>query len=174
MCLPADTVVQPKDCLAEDYKIHLGRLSENLKLCRKLAEENIKSARDKYKYQHDIRSNLPSYTSAQRVWLYCTKVPPSNAPTLHRKWVGSYCITMTGANHTYRLRNAQTNLAVNSLVNAARLNPYYDPDERPTNHADDLTYHESKLDAEEMDPHGADIAQNKETRKVESKGKIHQ
>ena len=33
--LPIDTVLQPKDHLAQDYKIHLGRVLQNLEVCRK-------------------------------------------------------------------------------------------------------------------------------------------
>ena len=150
MRLPIDTVLQPKDHLAQDYKIHLGRVLQNLEVCRKLAGDNIKAAQDKYKYQHDKRSKLPSYQPAQRVWLYCTKVPPGKAPKLHRKWVGPYYITMLGPHHTYKLRNVHTNLEVKSLVNAARLKPYYDPDDRPTNPPDDLPDHEAELDPEEI------------------------
>ena len=72
MRLPIDTVLQPKDHLAQDYKFHLGRILQNLEVCRKLAGENIKAAQEKYKYQHDKRSQIPSYRPAQRVWLYYT------------------------------------------------------------------------------------------------------
>ena len=150
MRLPIDTVLQPKDHLNQDCKIHLGRILQNLEVCRKLAGENIKAAQDKYKYQHDKRSQLPSFQPAQRVWLYCTKVPPGKAPKLHRKWVGPYYITMIGPNHTFRLRNAQTNLEVKSLVNAARLKPYYDPNDRPTNPPDNLPDPDAELDPEEI------------------------
>ena len=150
MRLPIDTLLQPKDHLNQDCKIHLGRILQNLEVCRKLAGENIKAAQDKYKYQHDKRSQLPSFQPAQRVWLYCTKVPPGKAPKLHRKWVGPYYITMIGPNHTFRLRNAQTNLEVKSLVNAARLKPYYDPNDRPTNPPDNLPDPDAELDPEEI------------------------
>ena len=127
MRLPIDTVLQPKDHLPQDHKVHLSRILQNLEVCRKIAGENIKDAQDKYKYQHDKRSKAPEYRPAQRVWLYCTKVPVGKAPKLHQKWVGPYYITMLGPNHTYRLRNVRTNLEVKSLVNAMRLKPYYDP-----------------------------------------------
>ena len=151
MRLPIDTVLQPKDHLNQDYKVHLGRVLQNLEICRKLAGENIKAAQEKYKHQHDKYSQLPKYRPAQRVWLYCTKVPQGKAPKLHRKWVGPYYITMIGPNHTFRLRNAQTNLEVKSLVNAARLKPYFDPADRPTNPPEDLADHEAELDPEQID-----------------------
>ena len=128
MRLPIDTVLQPKDHLPQDCKVHLSRILQNLEVCRKLAGQNIKEAQDKYKYQYDKRAKVPDYHPAQRVWLYCTKVPTGKAPKLHRKWVGPYYITMLGPNHTYRLRNCKTNAEVKSLVNAMRLKPYYDPE----------------------------------------------
>ena len=151
MRLPIDTVLQPKDHLPQDHKVHLSRILQNLEVCRKIAGENIKDAQDKYKYQYDKRSKVPEYRPAQRVWLYCTKVPVGKAPKLHRKWVGPYYITMMGPNHTYRLRNVRTNLEVKSLVNALRLKPYYDPEDRPTNPPEQLVDNEDELDPEELD-----------------------
>ena len=151
MRLPIDTVLQPKNHLPQDHKVHLSRILQNLEVCRKIAGENIKDAQDKYKYQYDKRSKVPEYRPAQRVWLYCTKVPVGKAPKLHRKWVGPYYITMMGPNHTYRLRNVRTNLEVKSLVNAMRLKPYYDPEDRPTNPPEQLADNEDELDPEELD-----------------------
>ena len=151
MRLPIDTVLQPKDHLPQDHKVHLSRILQNLEVCRKIAGENIKDAQDKYKYQYDKRSKLPEYRPAQRVWLYCTKVPVGKAPKLHRKWVGPYYITMIGPNHTFRLRNVRTNLEVKTLINAIRLKPYYDPEDRPTNPPVELADNEDELDPEELD-----------------------
>ena len=58
---------------------------------------------------------------------------------------------MMGPNHTYRLRNVRTNLEVKSLVNAMRLKPYYDPEDRPTNPPEQLADNEDGLDPEELD-----------------------
>ena len=151
MRLPIDTVLQPKDHLPQDYKVHLSRILQNLEVCRKLAGENIKAAQDKYKYHYDKRAKVPDYRPAQRVWLYCTKVPVGKAPKLHRKWVGPYYITMLGPNYTYRLRNVRTNAEVRSLVNAMRLKPYYDPEDRPTNPPDPLLDNDDELDPEELE-----------------------
>ena len=151
MRLPIDTVLQPKDHLPQDYKVHLSRILQNLEVCRKLAGENIKAAQDKYKYHYDKRAKVPDYRPAQRVWLYCTKVPVGKAPKLHRKWVGPYYITMLGPNYTYRLRNVRTNAEVRSLVNAMRLKPYYDLEDRPTNPPDPLLDNEDELDPEELE-----------------------
>ena len=57
---------------------------------------------------------------------------------------------MIGPNHTFRLRNAQTNLEVKSLVNTIRLKPYYDPNDRPTNPPDELPDPDAELDLEEI------------------------
>ena len=144
-------MLQPKDHLPQDYKVHLSRILQNLEVCRKITGENIKDAQDKYKYQYDKRSKVPDYSPAQRVWLYCTKVPPGKAPKLHRKWVGPYYITMVDPNHTFRLQNVKTNAEIRSLVNAMRLKPYFDSEDRPTNPPEQLVDNEDELDPEELD-----------------------
>ena len=150
MRLPIDTLLQPKDNLSQDYRIHIGKILQNLEICRKLAGENIEAAQQRYKQQYDKYSKTPEYRPAQRVWLFCTKVPVGKAPKLHRKWLGPYYITMLGPNHTYRLRHSKTNKEVKSLVNAMRLKPYYDPDSRPTNVPQELTDDETEYDPDEI------------------------
>ena len=175
MRLPIDTVLQPKDHLPQNCKVHLSRILQNLEVCRKLAGQNIKAAQDKYKHQYDKRTKVPDYHPAQRVWLYCTKVPVGKAPKLHRKWVGPYYITMLGPNHTYRLRNCKTNAEVRSLVNAMRLKPYYDPEDRPTNPPEPLLDSQEELDPEELDQtqrnrNAEDTNKNEENTNVQPKG----
>ena len=58
---------------------------------------------------------------------------------------------MMGLNHTFRLRNVKTNAEVKSLVNAMRLKPYFDPEDRPTYPPDQLVDNEDELDPEELD-----------------------
>ena len=58
---------------------------------------------------------------------------------------------MIGPNHTFRLRNVRTNLEVKTLINAIRLKPYYDPEDRPTNPPVELADNEDELDPEELD-----------------------
>ena len=175
MRLPIDTVLQPKDHLPQNCKVHLSRILQNLEVCRKLAGQNIKAAQDKYKHQYDKSTKVPDYHPAQRVWLYCTKVPVGKAPKLHRKWVGPYYITMLGPNHTYRLRNYKTNAEVRSLVNAMRLKPYYDPEDRPTNPPEPLLDSQEELDPEELDQtqrkrNAEDTNRNEENTNVQPKG----
>lgn len=150
MNLPVDLALQPKDHLPQNYKVHLQKMLHNLEICRKLAKENVARAQQKYKYQYDKYSKMPEYRPADRVWLYCTKVPQGKAPKLHRKWVGPYYITMLGPNFTYRLRHSRTNKEVKSLVNAMRLKPYFDPSSRPTNPPAELAEDDSELDPEEV------------------------
>ena len=151
MRLPIDTVLQPKEHLPQNYKVYLSRILQNLEVCRKLAGDNIKAAQDKYKHQYDKKTKEPDFRSAQRVWLYCTKVPVGKAPKLHRKWVGPYYITMLGPNYTYKLRHCATNKEVKSLVNVMRLKPYFDPENRPTNPPDPFLDNEEQLDPEELE-----------------------
>ena len=116
---------------------------------------------------------MPTFQPADRVWLYCSKVPVGKAPKLHRKWVGPYFISQTGPNHTFKLRNCSDNKEIKSMINATRLKPYYDPADRPTNPPAEWEDFEEDLNAEEL-PQEQDNVPN-ETRqqqpKIQNKGK---
>ncbi|VDI03589.1 Hypothetical predicted protein [Mytilus galloprovincialis] len=126
------------------------RILQNLETSRKIAAKNIKQAQERYKQQYDKKSKEPEFQPAQRVWLYCTKVPVGKAPKLHRKWSGPYYITRIGPNSTYKLRNCATNKEVVSMVNAQRMKPYYDPKDRPTNLPDEFQNDNEELNPEEI------------------------
>ncbi|CAC5393320.1 Transposon Ty3-G Gag-Pol polyprotein,Transposon Ty3-I Gag-Pol polyprotein,Retrovirus-related Pol polyprotein from transposon 297,Retrovirus-related Pol polyprotein from transposon opus [Mytilus coruscus] len=151
MSLPIDTSLVPKDHLTQDNKIFLARILQNMETTRTIAAKNIELARQKYKQNYDKRTKDPGFRPTQRVWLYCTKVPVGKAPKLHRKWVGPYYITRFGPHHTYKLRNCATNKEVKSLVNAQRLKPYHDPEERPTNIPNDMENNMDEHDPDELD-----------------------
>ncbi|VDI32374.1 Hypothetical predicted protein [Mytilus galloprovincialis] len=140
MTLPIDTAFNTKR----------SRILQNLETSRKIAAKNIKQAQERYKQQYDKKSKEPEFQPAQRVWLYCTKVPVGKAPKLHRKWSGPYYITRIGPNSTYKLRNCATNKEVVSMVNAQRMKPYYDPKDRPTNLPDEFQNDNEELNPEEI------------------------
>ncbi|VDI78894.1 Hypothetical predicted protein [Mytilus galloprovincialis] len=151
MCLPIDTSLIPKEHLAQDHRIFLGRILQNLERTRKIASENIEVAQERNKRQYDKNTQEPEFRPTQRVWLYCTKVPVGKAPKLHRKWVGPYYITLVNrSNHTYRIRNCANNKEVKSLVTAHRLKPYYDPNTRPTNPPQEHENDDDELDPDEI------------------------
>ncbi|VDI02172.1 Hypothetical predicted protein [Mytilus galloprovincialis] len=151
MCLPIDTSLIPKEHLAQDHRIFLGRILQNLERTRKIASENIEVAQERNKRQYDKNTQEPEFRPTQRVWLYCTKVPVGKAPKLHRKWVGPYYITLVNrSNHTYRIRNCANNKEVKSLVTAHRLKPYYDPNTRPTNPPPEHENDDDELDPDEI------------------------
>ena len=152
MCLPIDSSLVPKEHLAQDQKIFLGRILQNLERTRKIASENIKLAQERNKQRYDQTAKEPDFFPTQRVWLYCTKVPVGNAPKLHRQWVGPYYITMVNRqNHTYKIRNCANNKEVKSLVSAHRLKPYHDPLTRPTNPPPEHANDDAQLDPDELD-----------------------
>ncbi|CAC5378936.1 Retrovirus-related Pol polyprotein from transposon 297 [Mytilus coruscus] len=151
MSLPIDTSLVPKDHLTQDNKIFLARILQNMETTRTIPAKNIELAQQKYKQNYDKRTKDPEFRPAQRVWLYCTKVPVGKAPKLHRKWVGPYYITRFGPHHTYKLRNCATNKEVKSLVNAQRLKQYHDPEERPTNIPNDMENNMDEHDPDELD-----------------------
>ncbi|CAC5380505.1 unnamed protein product [Mytilus coruscus] len=118
MTLPIDTALIPKDRLAQDHKMFLSRILQNLETSRKIAAKNIEQGQERFKQQYDKKSKEPEFQPAQRVWLFCTKVPVGKAPKLHRKWSEPYHITRIGPHSTYKLRNCATNKEVQSIVNA--------------------------------------------------------
>ncbi|CAC5422696.1 unnamed protein product [Mytilus coruscus] len=147
--LPIDTALIPKDRLAQDHKVFLSRILQNLETSRKIAAQNIEQAQERYKQQYDKKSKEPEFQPAQRVWHYCTKVTVGKAPKLHRKWSGPYYTTCTGPHSTYKLRNCATNKEVQSMMDAQRLKPYCNQKDRPTNIPDPFQGNEDKLDPEE-------------------------
>ena len=130
MHIPIDTALLSKDNLSQNHKVHLNNILKQLEITRKIATENVKAAKVRYKHQFDKRSQVPKFQPAERVWLYCTKVAVGKAPKLHREWVGPYYITQLGPHHTFKVRNCATNKKVKSLVNGVRLKPYYDPERK--------------------------------------------
>lgn len=150
MRLPVDTALTPKCTLSADFRIHLAQLLQNLEISRKIAAKNIENAQEKYKSQYDKRSQSPNYQPADRVWLYCTKVPPGMAPKLHRKWVGPYYISHTGPNNTFKIRKCSDNKEVKAMINATRLKTYHDPADRPTNPQPGYENSQEQLNAEEI------------------------
>jgi hypothetical protein len=152
MRLPIDTSLTPKSTLSAEFKTHLAQVLQNLEIARKIAAENTKLAQEKYKNQYDKHSQPADFKPAERVWLYCTKVPPGMAPKLHRKWVGPYYITLLGPNNTYKLRRCSDNREVKVMVNATRLKHYFDPADRPTNPPPGYENLTEPLNDEEMPP----------------------
>jgi len=150
MRLPLDTALIPKEHLSQGHREFLSSTLHNLEKSRKLAAQDIEAAQQRYKRNHDRRAQPPDFRPAQRVWLYCTKVPLGKAPKLHCKWAGPYYITQVCPKHTFRLRHCSTNKEVKSLVNARRLKHYYDPADRPTNPPLDLGHDDAELDPEEI------------------------
>ena len=173
MRLPIDTALIPKPTLAQDFRRHLSKVLQNLEISRKIAADNIRKAQEKYKEQYDKRSGMPTFQPADRVWLYCSKVPVGKAPKLHRKWVGPYFISQTGPNHTFKLRKCSDNKEIKSMINATRLKPYYDPADRPTNPPAEWEDFEEDLNAEELPQEQVNVPNEtlQQQPKIQNKGK---
>ena len=150
MRLPIDTSLIPRGTLSKDFRTHLSNVLQNLEVSRKIATENILKAQDKYKTQYDERTDIPSFQPADRVWLFCTKVPIGKAPKLHRKLIGPYYIANIGPNHTFKLRRCSDNREVKSMINTTRLKLYFDPEDRPTNPPPEWEDSDQPLNQEEF------------------------
>ncbi|KAK3084626.1 hypothetical protein FSP39_016530 [Pinctada imbricata] len=148
MRIPIDTSLIPKDSMSRDHKEHLRKVIENLEVARKIATENLKRHQEKYKKQHDKKASEPKYKVLDKVMLFVPKVPPGVPPKLHSKWQGPYYILEEGPHHTYKLADCQTNKALNTLVNAARLKIFRDPRQR-TRYEDDSESDASSTSSDE-------------------------
>ncbi|KAK6167369.1 hypothetical protein SNE40_021414 [Patella caerulea] len=93
----------------------------------------MERAQQKYKGQHDKKSEEPSFEKGTKVWLFCSKFKVGLAPKLCKKWLGPYYIVDLGPKYTYKLRRCSDDKPLKYLTNANRLKKYFDPATRPTN-----------------------------------------
>ena len=109
--------------VSAQYRGTMKSVLDNVKLSRKVAEENIVRHQQQNKELHDRRAVEPDYVMGDLVWLYDPKVPVGYSKKIRAQWVGPYNICEIGPNGTYRLRHAQTREITSSLINAGRLKP---------------------------------------------------
>ena len=113
-------------------------------------------------------SGLPSSTTS----LVVLHKGPYREGTQTSQEMGWTLLHYNARSKPYRLLNCTTNVEVRSLVNAMRLKPYYDPEDRPTNPPDQLLESQEELDPEEL--HQTQRNRNEEDRNrntnVQSRG----
>ena len=129
--LPIDTSLLPVQSQPVDPT--LGDIISSFDKTREIVHANITRAQQKYKTQHDKKAKPHNYILGQRVWVYFPKSKVGKTPKLQRKWRGPYYICMIKGN-TFILRDCAGNQELPSPVHADRLKPYFDPQDRPTNH----------------------------------------
>jgi hypothetical protein len=130
--LPIDTSLC-KEEVPETAQSCFEEIIKNAEITKEIASENMKRQQEKYKKQHDEKVRPPNYKIGQKVWLLNNHKKPGITPKLQKKYIGPYYITKDVGLGVFILRDAVTNKMVKSPVNAARLRPYWSPEDRPTN-----------------------------------------
>ena len=125
MNLPIDTTLIPKPSLGQNAKQYFQELFTKLKVSQEIATQNLQAAREKAKQRHDVKAKVPNYKLNDLVLLKHTVVQDGLSRKLTDKFAGPYYIVEIGPNHTYKLRNYETNKLVDPLINADRLRLYH-------------------------------------------------
>ncbi|XP_046329556.1 uncharacterized protein LOC124113317 [Haliotis rufescens] len=97
---------------------------DNLKVAQEIARENIAIFQKKSKAHHDQKVALPKFQVGDTVLMNNQKVKKGCSLKLTRKWTGPWYISNIGLNHTYKVRDRQTQKEYKSYVHANRLKPY--------------------------------------------------
>lgn len=132
-----DTVLTNPTNVGNEAKQYIDYLHKQLKETREIARRNTLDAQEKYKTQHDKKAEHQNFRLRQKVWMENKQIPVGLSRKLCNKWDGPYYISANNGNQTYKLRRCSDNLPLKGPVNANRLKPYFDPEDRPTNPVDD-------------------------------------
>ena len=130
--MPIDTALRVGD-IPSAAQPCMEEIVQNAELTKTMVTENIKTAQDRYNKHHDGKLPPPQYVVGQLVLLRCSHNLPGISGKLQQKYDGPYYITKALPHNVYILRLCSDNQALKSPVNAARLRPYWTPDDRPTN-----------------------------------------
>ena len=130
--MPIDTALRVGD-IPSAAQPCMEEIVQNAELTKTMVTENIKTAQDRYNKHHDGKLPPPQYVVGQRVLLRCSHNLPGISSKLQQKYDGPYYVTKALPHNVYILRRCSDNKALKSPVNAARLRPYWTPDDRPTN-----------------------------------------
>ena len=142
MRLPIDTALLPKDATSPDLYRHLEDMTEEFRVVRDMAKQNIEAVQKQHKLYHDRKAVKPTHQLGDRVWLNNPNKTVGLNPKLQPKYLGPYYITDVGDNNTYELRNCSTHKPTPSRVNASRLKRYISTTVRDITH-NDITEEES-------------------------------
>lgn len=76
-----------------------------------------------------IKNNkIPDFQIGDKVLMKIHKVPKDVSRKLYDKSDGPFIISEKGPNYTYKLIRVSNMRPLKSLINAAYIRPYYDPD----------------------------------------------
>ena len=137
MQTPADADLIPKSTLPPRFQDYLANKITDIRLFRKVAEENIKAHQQEYKEEHDVHKHatVPQIHEDQWVLMSNEAVPVGLVPKLHPPFKGPYKVVSLGPNYTYLLEDVNGKRLPHA-INGRRLKPYLKRQEHipiPTN-----------------------------------------
>jgi hypothetical protein len=124
MTLPIDTDLIPKSTMPKQHKKFFEDLLDRLALGKTIAKDRMIEKNEKTKIRYDQNAKVPDFQFNDKVLKKSDVTKPGLSSKLSQKWEGPYIIEWIGPNHTYKLRDCQTNKLVKSLINASRLKHY--------------------------------------------------
>lgn len=95
---------------------------------KKCQKENEKHFQQRNKARYDQKTKIPDFQIGYKVLLKIHKVPKGVSRKLYDKSGGPFLISEKGPNYTYKLIRVSNMRPLKSLINAANLRPYYDPE----------------------------------------------
>ena len=124
MVLPIDNVINPTVDVSPNFP---ETFMESVKMAREIAHENLVRHHEESKKYYDLKTKDPQYKVGQYVWLFDPTTPVGYSAKLKPRYIGPYVICEANKNHTYRLRNYNTGIVTDNLINAQRIKPAYLP-----------------------------------------------
>ena len=163
--LPLDVSLIPSTNLPMSAQQCMNDILSGIEITQKLVRANVADAQRKYKTQYDKQSQPHRFVVGQRVWVYFPVVKQGTSHKLQRKWRGPYYICTELQGNAFILRQCSDNKQLRSPVHAVRLKPFFDPQDRPTNHLPqiDAQAHEAESDGSEIDSDDQSVTSNADT-----------
>ena len=132
--LPLDIALVPPENLPSEAAECMDQILTGLQETQTAVKQNVEEAKRRYKQQHDKNAKPHSFAIGQRVWLHYFAKKKGVSAKLTRKWVGPFYIVHVVKGGSFMLRRCSDNVILKSPVHPVRLKPFWDPNDRPTNH----------------------------------------
>lgn len=149
--LPLDTVLIPPNNLPATADQCMQDILSGFQITQTIVKDNILKAQAKYKHYYDKTAEPHKFVVGQKVWLYSPKIKAGVSTKLQRHWTGPYYICAELSGNVFILRRSVDNVQLKAPVNAKRLKPYFDPEDRPTNVIPDCDLDETDVASDDDD-----------------------
>ena len=131
MRLPLDTELIPSPTLQQSVYDRLQDITEQFKITREVAKQNIEQAQQRSKRYHDRKAVEPTFDIGDQVVMNNVRKQKGLNPKLQPKKLGPfYIVDADKEYHTYLLRDCATHKQVRSRIHAKRLTKFVDVDIR--------------------------------------------